>query len=60
LKASLDDLLKENNLQGAEAESLRKKLEQKYLDKIEKDGYFFIYDLKQDFSQYLFEKLFSN
>ncbi|MGB9642643.1 MAG: hypothetical protein ACPL3Q_05535 [Candidatus Ratteibacteria bacterium] len=60
LKASLDDLIRENNLQGAEAESLRKKLEQKYLDKIERDGYFLIYELKQDFSQYLFEKLFSN
>jgi len=60
LKTTLDDLIKENNLQAAEAEYVRKKLEQKYLDKIEKDGYFFIYDLKQDFSQYLFEKLFSN
>lgn len=59
-KETLDNLLKENNISGDEAVSLRKKLEQKYLSKIERDGYFLIYDLKQDFSQYLFEKLFSD
>lgn len=60
LKTSIDNLIKENNLEGSETEILRKKFEQKYLGKIEKDGYFLISDLKQDFTQYLFEKLFSD
>ncbi|MCX7705275.1 MAG: hypothetical protein N2115_03320 [bacterium] len=60
LKAAIESLIKENKLEGSEAENLRKQLEQKYLSKIEKDGYFLICDLKQDFWQYLFEKLFSD
>ncbi len=56
--ANLNTLLDENNIKGDEASSLKKKLEQKYLNKIEKDGYFLSCDLKQDLSQYMFEKLF--
>lgn len=60
LKTSIENLIKENRLEGSEADDLRKKLEHKYLEKIEKDGYFLISDLKQDFIQYLFERLFSD
>ncbi|MCM8788727.1 MAG: hypothetical protein NC907_02940 [Candidatus Omnitrophica bacterium] len=60
LKATIEQLMKDNKLEGPESEKLRKALEEKYLSKIEKDGYFLISDLKQDFSTYLFEKLLSD
>jgi hypothetical protein len=59
-KETFDNLVKENKIPPDAAESLRKKIEPKYMSKIEKDGYFLISDLKQEFSQYLFETLFSN